>query len=78
MSKQLTRKQYYSRMSGLVKSGTIKERMEDMDYIAIGKVIYNIQTTKKVFSEYYATFIVRILVIKEYNIMEKLYYLTYY
>jgi hypothetical protein len=65
-------------MSGLVKSGTIKERMEDMDYIAIGKVIYNIQTTKKVFSEYYATFIVRILVIKEYNIMEKLYYLTYY
>ena len=56
--------QYYSRKHDKRKNGRYA-------LTAIGKVIYNIQTTTKVFSEYYERFIVRILVINEYNITVK-------
>ena len=51
---QLTRKQYYSRMSGLMKSGLVKRKNGRYTLTAFGKVIDDIQRTiKKVINEYY-------------------------
>lgn len=51
---QLTRKQYYSRMSGLMKSGLIKRKNGTYALTAFGKVVYDIhKIIKKVLSEYY-------------------------
>ncbi|MGA9169838.1 MAG: hypothetical protein WBZ20_06810 [Nitrososphaeraceae archaeon] len=51
---QLTRKQYYSRMSRLTKSGLVKRRNGRYALTSFGKVIYDIQLTiKKVVNNYY-------------------------
>jgi predicted transcriptional regulator len=40
---KLTRKQYYSRMSRLMKAGLIKRKNGKYNLIALGKVVYNTQ-----------------------------------
>lgn len=51
---QLTRKQYYSRMSRLMKSGLVKRKNGRYALTAFGKVIYDVQITiEKVISNYY-------------------------
>ena len=51
---QLTRKQYYSRMSSLMESGLVKRNNGRYTLTAFGKVIDDIQRTiKKVINEYY-------------------------
>ena len=42
---KLTRKQYYSRMSGLIKSGLVKRQRGRYLLTAFGKVIYSAQVT---------------------------------
>jgi hypothetical protein len=51
---QLTRKQYYSRMSRLMETGLVKRKNGRYTLTAFGKVIYDIQRTiEKVINNYY-------------------------
>jgi hypothetical protein len=51
---RLTRKQYYSRMSVLMRSGLVKRKNGRYALTAFGKVIYDVQITiGKVISNYY-------------------------
>jgi predicted transcriptional regulator len=51
---QLSRKQYYSRMSVLMRSGLVKRNKGRYALTAFGKVIYDVQITiEKVISNYY-------------------------
>ena len=45
---QLTRKQYYSRISRLIKTGLVKRENERYTLTSFGKVIYDIQITIEV------------------------------
>ena len=42
---KLTRKQYYSRMSALVKAGIVKRKSGRYNLTAFGKVVYDVQAT---------------------------------
>ena len=42
---KLTNKQYYSRMSALIKAGIVKRKSGRYDLTAFGKVVYDAQTT---------------------------------
>src|ERR671930_2097013 len=42
---KLTSKQYYSRMSALIKAGIVKRKSGRYDLTAFGKVVYDAQTT---------------------------------
>jgi hypothetical protein len=51
---QLTRKQYYSRMSSLMKSGLVKRKNRKYTLTSFGKVVYDIHIIiEKVITDYY-------------------------
>jgi hypothetical protein len=51
---QLTRKQYYSRMSNLMKSGLVKRKSRKYTLTSFGKVVYDIHIIiEKVITNYY-------------------------
>jgi hypothetical protein len=51
---QLTRKQYYSRMSNLMKSGLVKRKNRKYTLTSFGKVVYDIHIIiEKVITNYY-------------------------
>jgi len=51
---QLTRKQYYSRMSNLMKSGLVKRKNRQYTLTSFGKVVYDIHIIiEKVITNYY-------------------------
>jgi hypothetical protein len=51
---QLTRKQYYSRMSNLMKSGLVKRKNRRYTLTSFGKVVYDIHIIiEKVITNYY-------------------------